>query len=172
MVGPVSAAVGPAPAPAPAAPVRGPVAEGDLPEIAAARYPSCAGVLLSTVDAVGERFVRDHVVELRSGLVEPAAPGPAAVERDHRALVAAHDHARRAPGIDPQLMVVVPTRLSLQHGERLASVRRLEQRHVGYVHDVGVLGIHGDAAEVPVAAGKARIAPRELPARPTVVRAI
>src|SRR5213075_1154356 len=78
---------------------RRPVAEGDLPEIAAARHSPGARVLLGPVHAVGERVVRDHVVELRRGLVEPAAPAAPAVERDHRALVAAHDHAGSAPGI-------------------------------------------------------------------------
>src|SRR5437867_1096770 len=144
---------------------RRPVAEGDRAEVAATRHAGGARILLSAVHAVGEGVVRDHVVELGRRLLVPAAPAAAAVERDHRALVAAHDHARRARGIDPQLMIVVPAWLSLEDAERLAAVRGLEERHVGHVDDVGVPGIHGDAAEVPVAVGEPRIAPRELPGR-------
>src|SRR5690242_10832580 len=69
-------------------------------------------------------------------------------------------------------MVIVAARLALEHGKRLAAVGRLEQRHVRYVHDVGVLGIDGDAAEVPVAVGESRIAPRELPRGAAVFRAV
>src|SRR2546426_12121285 len=70
------------------------------------------------------------------------------------------------------LMVVVPAWLSLEDTERLAAVRGLEERHVGHVDDVGVLGIHGDAAEVPVAAGEPRIAAGELPGRAAVIGAV
>src|SRR5207245_7308010 len=80
--------------------------------------------------------------------------------------------ARRARGIDPQLMIVVPARLSLEDAERLAAVGGLEERYVGHVDDVLVLGIHGDAAEVPAAAGDPRIAPRELPGRAAVIGAV
>src|SRR2546428_12147616 len=75
---------------------RGPVADRDLPEIAAARDPGRPRVLLSAIHAVREGVVGDHVVELRGGLVVPAAPWVTAVEGDDRALVAAHDHASRA----------------------------------------------------------------------------
>src|SRR5207245_11625714 len=96
-----------------------PAAEGDRAEVAATRHPGGPRILLGAVDTVGEGVVRNHVVELSRGLVVPAAPGAAAVERDHRALVAAHDHARRARGIHPQLMLGVPACLSLEPPERL-----------------------------------------------------
>ena len=151
---------------------RSPVTERDLPEIAAARHPGGARVLLGAIHAVGEGVVRDHVVELRRGLIVPAAPGSAVVERDHRALVAAHDHARRAPGIHPQLVIIVAARLSLEHGERLAAITGSEERHVGHVHDVGILGINRDPTEVPVAARQPRIAPHQAPRRAAIVRAV
>src|SRR5207244_1640174 len=102
------------------------VTDCDLAVIAAARHARRARVLLGAVHPVGEGVIRDHVVELRRGLVVPTAPGTAIVERDHGALVAAHDHAGGARGVDPQLMVIVPAGLPLEHAERLTAVGGLE----------------------------------------------
>src|SRR5207302_2203983 len=111
-------------------------------------------------------------VELGGRLVVPAAPGAAAVEADDGALVAAHDHPGRCRGIDPQLVVIVATRRPLDGGEGRPRVGRLEQRYVRDVNDIGILRVHGDPAEVPVAAGDAWVGPGQAPRRPTVVGAV
>src|SRR5690242_1800271 len=143
-----------------------PVAEGDLPVVTPARDRGGARVLLRAVHTVREGVVGDHVVKLGRGLVVPAAPRTAAVERDHGALVAPDDHVRRVPRIDPELVVVVTAGLALEDGEGLTAVGRLEERHVRHVYDIGVLGIDGDATKVPVAAGETRIAPASCQVAP------
>src|SRR6266851_2039615 len=60
-----------------------------------------AAILLGAVDPVGEAIVRCDVIELPGWLVEPRAPGLAAISGDDGALVAAEDHASRLVGIDP-----------------------------------------------------------------------
>src|SRR5207237_5872346 len=155
-----------------AGPDRRPVAEGDLAVIAAARDPGGAGVLLRPVHPVWELVVRDDVVELRRGLVVPAAPRRAAVQTDRRTLVAAHDHARGCVRIDPELVIVVAARSALDRRKRLAAVGGAEQRHVRHVDDVGVPGIDGDAAEIPVPARDPGVAAGEPPAITGVVGAV
>src|SRR5689334_24475716 len=80
-----------------------PVAECDLPVITPARDRGGARVLLRAVHTVRKGVVGDRVVELGGRLVVPATPRTAAVDRDHGALVAADDHVRRVPRIDPAL---------------------------------------------------------------------
>ena len=88
-----------------------PVAAGDAGAGGAARNRHGGVVLLRSVDAIRHSVVGDHRVELRSGLVVERAPGPAAVERDGSAAVAAVHHSQRVFRVDPEIVVVAVRRL-------------------------------------------------------------
>ena len=68
---------------------RMPIAKSDFAPVAAAGDAGRAAFLLSAVNPVGKLIVGDDVIELRGGLVVPAAPGFAAVDGDGCALVEA-----------------------------------------------------------------------------------
>ena len=57
-----------------------------------------AAILLRAVEPVGEAIVGGHVINLRGRLVVPGAPGLAAIDADHRALIAA-DSTMRLPSL-------------------------------------------------------------------------
>ena len=131
-----------------------------------------ARVLLGAVDAVGKAAVGDHVVELARRLVEPARPGPAAVQRHQRSLVHAQDAAVGIVGIDPQAVEVVARGVALDRQEGGAAVLRAQDDGVAHPHLVGVLRVGGELAEVPAALPDARVAAGLAPARPVVVGAV
>ena len=92
---------------------------------------------------------------------------------DHRALVAAEDHQIAVIRIDPQLMVVVATRRSLERlAEGLAAVARSIDAGVRRVHEVGILRIDDDLAKVPAASPDARISRRLHERRARIVRSV
>src|SRR5262249_11739594 len=89
---------------------RVPVALGDLAVVAAARDAHRAALLLPGAHPIGEGRGDARVVELRGGLVEPRAPGLAAVERDQGTLDAHERDDRGIVRIDPQVLVVIASR--------------------------------------------------------------
>src|ERR1041385_4912565 len=86
-----------------------PVAEGDGAVIAAAENVDAAAILLRAVNVVRKIIVNRHVIELCGRLIEPTAPGAAAIHAYAHALIAAKNHALRIAWIDPQGMVVIAT---------------------------------------------------------------
>ena len=89
------------------------------------------------------------MVDLLRGLVVPRAPGVAAIERDDRALVVAHEHALAVGGVDPHhLRIVAAGRAALECGEAVATVDGLVCRHMERVNDVGILRVDEHAAIV------------------------
>src|SRR5580704_11897035 len=84
-----------------------PITIGDLTVIAAIRDRDGAAVLLRRVRKVGKLVVGDYVIELPGGLVEPSAPGFAAVDADGSALIDAENHALRVLRINPEHVVIV-----------------------------------------------------------------
>ena len=140
--------------------------------VGAAGHTGGAGILLRAVHPVGKAVVGDHVVELAGRLVEPGAPGLAAVGGHHRPLVDAEDAPLRAARIDPELVVVVAAGRALDRHEGLAGIVRAVHGGVAGVDDVGIAGIDRDAAEVPAAPPDPVVAARPRPGRAGVVRAV
>src|SRR6185369_6477210 len=110
---------------------RMPVAEGDGAVIAAAENVNAAAILLRAVNVVREIVVNRHVIELRSRLIEPGAPGDAAVNAYARALVAAKNHALRVAGIDPEGVIVVAARRAFDGSESFSCIGGAINRDVG-----------------------------------------
>ena len=131
-----------------------------------------ARVLLRPVDPVGEAVVGRHVVELRRRLVVPGAPARPAVDADDRPLVDAEDAALGVLGVDPQLVEVVAGGVAFDGHEGAAAVGRAQQHGVAGVDDVGVLRLHGDAAEVPAAVPDAGVGAGPRPVAAAVVGAV
>src|SRR2546430_5745330 len=99
-----------------------PVLGGDPEPVAAARDADGAVVLLRPAQPVREVGRRDHVVELRRGLVVEGGPGRSAVLANRGPAVTAVDHALRVARTDPQRVVVAVW--SVQVGEGLARIHR------------------------------------------------
>ena len=131
-----------------------------------------AALLLPAADAVRERVVGAHVVELGGRLVVPAAPRLAAVHGDHRALVRREDHDRRAVGVDPDALIVVAPRSAAQGGERLPAVGGLPGDDGRDVDDVRVLRVHANLGRVARARDDPRVGVHASPALPGVIRAV
>src|SRR5207302_7684399 len=151
---------------------RMPLPERDLTVVAPAHDPDRAALLLPAVYPIRKTTVGCHVVELRRRLIVPRAPGLAAVDRHHRALVTREQDDRGVVRIDAQAMVVVPAGGAAERGERVPAVQRLPRHHVGDVHDVGVGGVDLDLVEVAVPAPQTLVRVREAPVLTAVIRAI
>src|SRR5437764_15248989 len=104
----------------------------------AARSRRSPAVLLRAINPVGKPVVRSHVIELSGGLVVPTAPSLATIARDYRALIISQNHALRLVGINPQLMIIVATGLTLQHRERLSTIARTIQPGVRHIDRVRI----------------------------------
>src|SRR6185437_5491059 len=151
---------------------RVPIAQRDLPVIAAAGDADRAAFLLRGVDVVGEFVVGDDVVRRRGRLVVPGAPGLAAVDAQGAALVHAERDDLRVFRIDPDAVVVVAARRALDRLEGLAGVQRAIERRVGDVDLVGVVRRHRDLGKVLPAAVDARLIVDALEALARVVGTI
>src|SRR5690242_3999785 len=84
-----------------------PIAEVDLAVVAAARDAGRSALLLAAIDSVREGVVGADVIELRGGLIVPRAPGLAAVDRDHRPLIAGEENYVGIVRVDPEPVIVV-----------------------------------------------------------------
>ena len=115
------------------------------------RHCKGAVVLLGTVNPIREVIIGDDVVELARRLVVPRAPRLPTIDGDDDALVASENHAVVVDRIDPQRVEIVTGRIALDRGEGLAAVGRAIRRRIHDVHDIGILRIGGDAAEIPAA---------------------
>src|SRR6185369_6406548 len=78
-----------------------PVSIGDRAVVATARNTNRTALLLSAAQPVRKCVVSSDVVELRSGLVVPRAPGLATIQRDNCALICDEQHDVRLVRIDP-----------------------------------------------------------------------
>src|SRR5262249_854262 len=120
---------------------RMPFAKADLTEVAAASCAYAAAFLLPAVHPVGKLMVSDHMIELRSRLVVPRAPGPAAIHTDGGSLIHVQGNNLRAIRIDPYCVIVVATRRTFDRSEGNAGIGRAVRGDVGDVNCVFVLGI-------------------------------
>src|SRR5262249_51278583 len=126
-----------------------PVTEGDGTIIASAQNEDAPAILLRAVHVVGKLIVNGNVIELRGGLVVPAAPGSATIHGNTGSLVAAKNHAPRVVGIDPHCVVVVATGSALDGNKRLARVGGAVNGNVRNPHGVWIFGININFAEIP-----------------------
>src|ERR1035437_2893518 len=106
------------------------------------------------------------------GVAVPGAPGVAAIYADVGALVAAENHAAGFGRVDPESAVIVAAGLAFEHGEIAPAIGGAIERDVGSVDHVGVLGVDGDFAEVPGAAGDAGVGGGAGPGGAGVIGAI
>src|SRR5215208_554628 len=129
-----------------------------------------AAVLLRTGDPVREAIVRGDMINLRGWLVVPRAPCGCPIKRNDRALITGEDHASRFVRIDPELVIVVPTRRAFDWSPCFAGVGRAIHRRIHYVDNISVFWIDSDFLEIPAAVPEALVA-RELgPGGARVVR--
>src|SRR5260370_33110374 len=84
-----------------------------------------AALLLTVAQSIRKCVVGIDVIHLGGGLVVPAAPGLAAVDRNDRALIAAQDDHIRIDRIDPDVLIVVAAGRAAKGRPRLATVSRL-----------------------------------------------
>src|SRR5258708_8043573 len=92
-----------------------------------------------------------HEMNPPAGLVLTPAPIPPAVARHHRALVASKNHPLRLIRINPQLMIIIATRRSLDHRKGLPAIARTVQPCVRHIHRVRVFRVHAYFAKIPAA---------------------
>src|SRR6187455_578364 len=96
-----------------------------------------------------------------------------AIDADHRTLIAAKNHPIAIVGINPQLMVIVAARRSLERfAEAAAAIARPVNAGIRRVHKVSVFGIHHNLAEIPAASPNPSIARGLGEGRTGVVRAV
>ena len=130
---------------------RMPVAKRDLAVVAASGDADRTAFLLARADSIRECVGDADVVELRRRLVEPRAPGRAAVDRDDGTLIAdQHD----VPGVvrtDPQVLVVIAAGRSSKRRPMGAPVRRLHGHEARAVEHVGVARINLDDRQITAA---------------------
>src|SRR5690242_18217003 len=112
------------------------------------------------------------MVELSGGLVVPRAPALSAIDGNGRALIAPCNHALRIGRIDPQSVIIVPARRSFDCLPIFAAVGGAIKGDVGQIHDIGVLWIDGDFAEVPETPEDARVGPDSGPRCSAVIGTI
>src|SRR5439155_24357167 len=143
-----------------------PIAKGDGAVIAAAGNRRGAAILLRAVNAIRKLVIYRHMIELRRRLVVPGAPSGAAIHADGRALVAAEDHALRIFRIDPKRMVIIAPRRAFDGRESLAAIGGAVKRDIRRIHNIGILWINGQLAEIPSPAVNARIGADQNPILP------
>jgi hypothetical protein len=112
-----------------------------LPRLA---MPIAPPFLLAAVDPVAKLPVGRHVVELRRRLVVPGRPRPAAVDGDRGPLIGGEQHDVRVHRIDPEALIVVAARRSLERRPRAAAVFGFIRRGPCREHHIGVSGVHPD----------------------------
>ena len=141
-----------------------PVAHRDAGETAARAHADGAAVLLRAGHPVRKRIVGGQTIDLCGRLIQPRAPCRmigVAIDADDRALIAAENHPAAIVGMDPELVIVVAAGRSLERlAERAAAVTRSVHARVRDVHEIRVLRIDDDFAEVPAASPDARVGRR------------
>ena len=120
--------------------------------VGVARDSSGTRVLLRAVHPVGETVVSCDVVELPNRLVEPRAPRGAGIDGNECALIDSQCPALRIRGIDPQLVIIITTRLAFNGNKRFAGVGGSVHGRVADVNDVGMGWVNRDTPEVPTPA--------------------
>ena len=128
-----------------------PVVESDLAIHAAAFDAGGAGILLSAAEAVGESVVGGDMVDGRSWLGVPVAPGFAAIGGDHRTLVGDQQDDVGVVGVDPAFLVIVAAGGAAHGGPGEAAIFGTPEDHGAAIDDVFVLGIDGNGGQVAAA---------------------
>src|SRR6185312_7675828 len=128
-----------------------------------------AAILLGAVDPEWVPIIGGDVVVLTRGLVVPGAPALGAVHADDHALIAAEDHVVGVVGIDPELVIVVAARRTLDGKEVGAAISGAVGGGVHHVQLVCVFRIHGHRFEVPASMPNAAIIIHLLPGGASVV---
>ncbi len=147
-----------------------PLAEGDPAVVAPARDAGRAALLLAAVEAIGEGVVGRDMVELGGRLVVPRAPGLAAVDGDHRALVAGVEDDGGVSRVDPEVLVIVAARGALESPEGLPAVCRFPGDGRSDEDRVGIGRVDGQARQVAAAdAGGGACVGKARPGGPGVV---
>src|SRR6266581_4765070 len=91
-----------------------PIPKCNFAKITAAQCRDRTAFLLCAINPVRKTIVGRNVIELRRWLVVPSAPGRAAIDADHRALIACERDNLRVFPADPDALVIVPARSALE----------------------------------------------------------
>ena len=149
-----------------------PVAEGDLAAVAAAGDADGTAFLLATIDPIGKLLVGGDMIELRGGLVVPAAPGAAAIHGDGGALVGGVDHDVRRFRIDPHALIIIAAGRALVRCPVLAAILRSIGGGVGEEDEIFVRRVHDDFAIAAVWPPDAPVGADQRPMRAAIVGAV
>src|SRR5688500_3821231 len=134
-----------------------PVAERDLSVVGPAWDTNRTRFLLPATDAVRTGVVGRDVIQLRRGLVVPGTPRPATVHRDDGALVRGQEHDVGVVWIDPEPVIIIPTRRAAKHLPGGAAIGRLPRNDASAVHDVRVFRIDLELRKVGTTVMHARV---------------
>src|SRR5258708_1290662 len=126
-----------------------PIAGGDRAVIATTGDADRTALLLASADFIWKRGGDCDVIDLRSGLVIPGAPGSAAVDGHQSALITDQENNVRVVGIDPEILIIVATGRATKSGPCLAAIGRAHGYRAGAVNDVCILRIHARYGEIP-----------------------
>ena len=149
-----------------------PVAEGDLAAVAAAGDANGAAFLLAAIDPIGELLVGEDMIELRGGLVVPAAPRAAAVDADGGALIRRVDHDFRRLRVDPHPLIIIAAGRPLVRDPSLAAILRSIGGGVGEEDEIFVRRVHDDFAIAAVWPPDAPVGADQRPMRAAIVGAV
>src|SRR5690242_5729127 len=99
------------------------------------------------------------MVELGGRLVIPRAPGLAAIYRNNRALVAAEQNHVRVVRVDPEVLIIVPTRRTSPPVPRFATINRFPADDAGRINNGRILRIKSNDGQIsaPNTGGRTQI---------------
>src|SRR5206468_7388482 len=114
------------------------------------------------------------MVDLLGGLIVPRAPRLPTIERHHRALIEAEEHALTVRRVDPHLLRIVSAWGALESGEAVPAVRGSVTGRIDRVDDVRVLWVDVNATVVAALAvtNSLIVGGHLAPRRTAIIRAI
>ena len=102
---------------------------------------------MSAIDAIGENIIDIDPIELRSGHVRLAAPGPSAIHADDGSAIIRQDHVARVVRIDPEIMVI--TMLGIHRLPGLATIGGFQHWGAEYINHLIVLWVREQFDIIP-----------------------
>src|SRR5439155_10554154 len=149
-----------------------PIPKRDFTKIASAGGADTTAFLLPAVHPVGELIVGDDVIELRGWLVVPRAPGLPSIHADGDSLIDRERNNLRIVGIDPDGVIIVASRRSLDGGEIMTAVVGTIGGNVGDINRVLVFRIDTHTGKVVTTPPQAVVCIYALPTLTGIIRAI
>ena len=149
-----------------------PFAEGDLTVVAPRSNADRTAFLLSAIDIVRKGIVRAHMIELGGRLIVPGGEGLPAIDRDDGALVTRNQQDIRVIGIDPDAMIVIPSRSTAIGIPGHPAIRGSPNDYIRRIDDVFIFRVGLDLGEIIATPPETLVAVQFFPGLPCVVTAI